>query len=33
LYLWPTLIGLTLLVAVSLLSRLIGKYHRTQIIE
>ena len=33
LYLWPTLIGLTLIVAVSLLSRLIGRYHRTQIIE
>ena len=32
-YIWPALIGLTLIVAVSLLSRLIGRYHRTQIIE
>ena len=33
LYFWPTLIGLTLIVALSLLSRLIGRHHRTQIIE
>ena len=32
-YIWPALIGLTLIVAVSLLSRLIGRYHRNQIIE
>jgi anti-sigma factor RsiW len=32
-YVWPALIGLALVVAVSVLSRLIGNYHRTQIIE
>jgi anti-sigma factor RsiW len=32
-YVWPLLIGLTLIVAVTLLARLIGKYHRRQIIE
>ena len=32
-YVWPWLIGLTLIVAVSLLTRLIGRYHRRQIIE
>ena len=32
-YFWPLLIGLTLVIAVTLLTRLIGKYHRRQIIE
>lgn len=32
-YVWPLLIGLTLIVAASLLTRLIGRYHRRQIIE
>lgn len=32
-YIWPALIGLTLIIAAAILSRLIGKYHRTQIIE
>lgn len=32
-YLWPSLIGLTLIAAVSVLTRLIGRYHRRQIID
>ena len=32
-YVWPLLIGLTLIIAVSLLTRLIGRYHRRQIFE